>query len=128
MKLAFVIQMVYSFIIAIFLYNLGKLNKILLSKNYDNPIDLLSYNNNQPLWYFFFTIVGIFIALGFLIYYIRNWKESVQESISLLIIGVIGAIVSIGLLIVYINNPILKAILLALVGASFLGFVVLGND
>lgn len=128
MKLAFLLQLIYSFITAIFLYNLDKLNSMLLEKNYSNPIDLLSYNNNQPMWYFFYTVVYMLIACGFLTYYIRNWKENIQESVYLLFIGSLGAISTIILLIIFINNPILKAILLAIIGASSLGFVVFGND
>lgn len=128
MKLAIFLQMIYSFITAIFLYNLDKLNKILLFKYKDNPIELLSYANYKPMWYFVYTVVFVLIGLAFLVYYIRNWKENVKESIFLFVIGLTGAILAIILLIVFINNPILKAILLAIVGAGFLGFVVLGNE
>lgn len=127
MKFVFFLQIIYSVFVSIFLYNLDKLNKILLLKYRDQPLELLSYNNYQPLCYFGYTVFWILIGLGFLIYHVRNMKSNLQESRFLFIISLIGAVASIIALIVFIDNPILRAILLAIASASILSFTVMGN-
>lgn len=127
MKFVFCLQIIYSVFVGIFLYHLDKLNKILLFKYRDKPIELLSYNNYQPLWYFGYSVFFILIGLSFLIYHVRNRKSNLQESGLLFIISFVGAVVAIIALVVFINNPILRAILLAIASASILSFMVLGN-
>ncbi len=127
MKVLFSINVIYSGVLAYFLFKLFKLNEILLSNNYDNSLSLLSYNDNQPMKYFLFA-VGLFIfAIGFLLYYFTHARVLFNDNPILYILSVILYLVSIFLIIHYIKIPILQAILGITVGGAFILFLVGSN-
>lgn len=104
---------IYVVITTIYLANLDKLNKGLLSMKFENSLDLLAYGDYEPIWYFIAALC-LFVAGGAIVY----WRSKSVFRRSLCfgeivasIISIIVIVVSFVLIYIFINNPILRAIL-----------------
>lgn len=106
---------IYTTVTVIFLIKLNRLNEFLVVKGYDkHALDLISYNDSQPLKYFGFTLLLVIIG-GFLLYLIgrclRYESQMTLWDIISLIMAMLGVITLIVLLIIFIYIPIFQAIL-----------------
>lgn len=109
----FWLEEIYSILALIYLYNLDKLNKKLLSIGFDNPFKLVAYDNYAPAK--FFLLVLILFGIGCCLV-AKRFFSIIGEPLSL---GeIISSIVAMGVILVFliflfvfINNPILRAIM-----------------
>ncbi|WP_099221857.1 hypothetical protein [Listeria costaricensis] len=112
---AYVLTGIYAVITTIFLILLNKLNKVLLSKGYEeDPFALLAYNDGQPIKYFAFTLVLVIcgaVLLYLLSRCIRFGRDVEPWEFILLVLLFLMVIISIVLIIKFICIPIFQAIL-----------------
>lgn len=111
------LESAYIFICAIFLFNLQKLNIILLEENLnDRPFDLIVFNRCKPLIYFFATVFLFLIGAALIVHNSRliMHSELSLEGIAFAIISIIIIAAAMFFLIKFINNPILQAVLVVL--------------
>lgn len=127
-KRCVILEAPYAIIVTIFLVLLNKLNHTLLSLPAQNqtisPFKLLSYNDYEPLYFFFFAVILTIIGVSLSIYHIRQIKHmelDYDELLTTLISIFINAILII-LIFIFIDNPILRAI----IGAIFIIMGILG--
>lgn len=110
----FIWEEVYFIYTTIYLIKLNALNNIIRNMN---TFDLLLYKNGLPIFYFLLAI--ILVAIGSFLGW-RLIKELFDEEYNLketLIIGLVILLifVFIILIFIFINNPILRAIISAIV-------------
>ncbi|MBC1431319.1 hypothetical protein HB952_05455 [Listeria welshimeri] len=116
-KSVLIFILIYTVITTIFLIKLNQLNNILHARGYDqHAFELLKYNDFQPIGYFVFTIILCF-AGGILIYFLGRCMfqcgEATPWEFLILLLGILIVIGLIILLICFIQNPIFRAILVA---------------
>lgn len=123
-----IMEMLYFVFASIFLYKLFKLNQSLASIS-ENAFEVLTYNDSIAVYYFIFTIV--FIAIG--VFAIRHRFNQLQnhdleelEAIYV-VVNILLLIVLIIIEIVFINNPILRAIMIALLAIGGFGSMMYSN-
>lgn len=108
-------KVIYLIVVIVYLIYLNKLNHELLMKNFESPFALLAYNNYIALKYF---VEGFLLfAIGCILLYrelkrVINGLEDFREII-IAVATIIVAILLIILIILYINNPILRAVMFA---------------
>lgn len=106
---------IYVMITIVYLRKLDSLNKQLFSIRFESPLDLLVYDDSKPVWYFI-VAVCLFIVGGIIIYHrVKSvfrktlcFGEVVSSMVSIVVI--ISFLV---LIYIFINNPILRAVLVA---------------
>jgi|GEM_PF-2546895 len=106
----------YSLITTVYLINLNKLNKKLLAINYDNPFQLLGYEDSTPLKCFAIALSLFFVGIAVIIYRIHSIKYyafSFGEILSALL-AILVIFIFLVLVFVFIDNPIFRAILAVL--------------
>lgn len=112
---------VYLIFMVIYLINLDKLNKILLSQYKDNSISLLLYNDGKPIKYFCIALFLLIVG-GYIIFRRFNRIRFEELDFGEIIASIIALLLMLFLLVllwVFINNPILRMIFAAImVGAS----------
>lgn len=118
----------YTFFVTVFLIKLNILNKFLL-KNFSgvSPLQLLGYNDKQPLHFFYWAATFIVIG-GFLCYFYWKWlSHNCTELLECIVF--VACIIIIFILelciIKSINIPIFQAILGVLVTGGILSTVLM---
>lgn len=106
---------IYAVITIMYLISLDKLNNQLLSMKFENPFKLLLHDGSKPIWYFAIALT-LFVTGGIIIY--CRIKKIYRESLCFgeMIASLVSVMVLIAFLIllyVFINNPILRAIFVA---------------
>lgn len=115
------LEEIYSIFAIIYLFNLDKLNKRLLSMTFDNAFKLVAYDSYAPAKFFLLVLVLFGIGCCLVAKRCFNIMEeplSFGEIISSLV-AIVVIIIFLICLIVFINNPILRAIMV--VCASIIG-------
>lgn len=118
----------YAIFVIAFLIKLNRLNELLLEKfSGVSPVQLLGYNDKQPLHFFYWAVTYIVIG-GFLFYLYgkwltHNWEEPLECIVFIACIIVIFILEV--CIIKSINIPIFQAILGALFTAGVVGTVVI---
>lgn len=116
-------KIVYLILVIVYLVNLHKLNQELLTQNFDSAFALLAYKDYVALK-FFGMALGLFAVGCYLIYReVRELKSGLEDFREIIIAfcTIIVVIVLLILIIVFIDNPILQAVLtavLAVVGVA----------
>lgn len=112
---------VYLIFMVMYLINLDKLNKILLSQYKNNSISLLLYNGGKPIKYFCIALF-LFLAGCYIIFKRFNRIRFEDLDFGEIIASIIALLFMLFLLVllwVFIKNPILRMIFTAImVGAS----------
>lgn len=113
----------YIILVIVYLVKLDSLNKVLLrSYNKDDVWNIISHNNNQPLWYIVGAIVFYIFAIWLIIYFFRTISRVGAAGSIFLLLSIICIIVSLIVIWNFINNPILRAFLIILgIGGVILG-------
>ena len=108
------LETAYLIVCVIFLFNLHKLNIILLKAGLDSkPLELIIFDGYRPLIYLVETIFLFLIGAGLIV---LNWRSIMHSELSLkemafAILGIILVAVTMFFLLKFINNPILQAFL-----------------
>ena len=116
-------KVIYLFGVLVYLFNLNKCNKELLAQNFDSAFALLAYKDYVALK-FFGMALGLFAVGCYLIYQEGRELKSGLEDFREIIIAfctIIVVVVLLILIIEFIDNPILQAVLtavLAVVGVA----------
>lgn len=113
-------ELIYMVITMIFLIRLNILNKILLEEVVSqNPFELLMYEKCLPLKYFVGAIILVIAGIVLIIFRCDQMKKENIELGEMVcsIIILILTIMFISLIIYFINNPILRAVLMAVCAA-----------
>lgn len=106
-------EIIYVLVCSIYLWNLNNLNtKLLQLFNENDYIDIISYNNNLPIYYFVIMIFLTVIGVTIIVYRFRQmrYQNLDKENIIINLISICLIAIFIILLFLFINNPILKAI------------------
>lgn len=105
---------IFTTVIIVFLVKLKKLN-IFLIEYYNNKssFDLITYNNCEPVKFFFGALILSICGLFLIYYYINLIKTLYLEFVEIIIVVIliIGIGILIILIIITINIPIFQAIL-----------------
>lgn len=120
---------VYSVVTVIYLFRLNHLNKQLKSMNFDNPFELLAYEKFTPILYVIIAGVLVFASTQILLKRYRQLKYtecSFREIVFIICLSFWICILLV-LILVFIDNPILRAILSALIIARSLIFLMVEN-
>lgn len=110
------LKAVYLLLVILYLVNLNKLNKELLACNFDDAFVLLEYNDCAPVKYFVCAVFLFGIGCFIIFYEIRKLKMEAEdfEEILISICTIIVIVFFLYLIFCFINNPILRAILIAI--------------
>lgn len=105
----------YAIFVVFFLYKLYRLNQELLSLSAGTPFELLRYHHYKPLYFFAAAVVLSIFGAGIIIYFVHNIRYSELDPIFLFsaFLLIFVNILLIVLIVIFINNPILRAIILA---------------
>ncbi|HAX51817.1 MAG TPA: hypothetical protein DIW17_09935 [Clostridiales bacterium] len=103
----------YTFITAIYLFLLNKLNTKLLSIDFESPVKLLSFEGGTPIKYFVIALL-LFGIGALLIWYrldcIRYKTDSMSERLCAFV-AILVLSVFLCLIFIFIDNPIFRAVL-----------------
>lgn len=116
------LEEIYFIITICYLYKLNKLNHVLLSEHFKSNLELLMYNDNIAVLYFF----GAFIlfSCGCFIGYRRFKKiwKIIDDGGNMIVscLSIMFIFILLCLIIYFINNPILRAIM----GLGFIVFLI----
>lgn len=109
-------EIIFAFVMIIYLVQLNALNKELNSYNFDSPFALLQYKDFVAVKFFiaalFLFLIGCLLVWHGIRYLLRKC-DSFEDMITM----ILAVLVMIGLLIVlivFINNPILRAVMTAI--------------
>lgn len=108
------LETAYLFICAVFLFNLQKLNTILIKEGLNSrPFDLIIFDGYKPLIYFVATVFLFLIGAALIVH---NFRSIVRSNLSLgeialAIVSIIVIVIVMLLLLILIDNPILRAVL-----------------
>lgn len=108
-------KVIYFVLVIVYLISLNNLNEELLSQNFDVAFTLLAYNNYAAIK-FFIMALGLFLIGCYLIYReVRNLKIGLEnfEEIIVALATIVIIVTLLLLIIVFIDNPILQAVLTA---------------
>lgn len=103
-------KIIYILITIIYIIFLKKLDKILLSKNFINSIQLLKYDDYIAVKFFILALIIAICGCWLIIKTILNFKDK-HSSFDDIIMGFVLIVIIIILLLNYITVPILRAIL-----------------
>lgn len=106
------VEIIYAILNGVFLVKLKRLNDELIDLGLtNNSLNLIKYNNWEPMKYFAATF--ILFAIGLIIIWLRLGRIKYKETFEKIenVIGIIIVIAIIALLVIFINNPILKAVM-----------------
>ncbi len=108
-------KIIYLILVIVYLVNLDKLNNELLTQNFDSAFALLAYKDYVAIK-FFAMALGLFAVGCYFIYRegrelksgLENFREIIIAFCTIIVVSVLLI-----LIIVFIDNPILQAVLTA---------------
>ena len=115
----------YTFITAIYLFLLNRLNATLLSMDFESPAELLSFKGGTPIKYF--VIALLLFAIGAILiwyrvdcmkYKIDSMDEKLCAFIAILVLSILLC-----LIFIFIDNPIFRAVLATVFMVVGIGYV-----
>lgn len=119
-------EIIYLIVMVLYLFNLNALNKELSWCDFSSPFELLQYRGYAPLTYF--GVAAVLFMIGCLLVYrgVRRirYEMDLFGEIAVSCLGILAVIILLVLLIIFINNPILRAVFVAvlvIMGVSYLG-------
>lgn len=109
-------KVIYLLVVIVYLAYLNKLNHELLMHHFETPFKLLAYNNYVALEYF---VKGLFLfVIGCILLYRegKNLTKGLEDfrEIIIAIITIIVVLVLLVLIFLFIDNPILRAVMCAI--------------
>lgn len=109
-------KIIYLMVVIVYLICLNRLNHVLLMHHFETPFELLAYDDNIALEYFFKGLVLFVIGCMLLYREGKNLKRGLEDfrEIIIAISTIIVVSVLIVLIIIFIDNPILRAVMLAI--------------
>lgn len=114
------LEIIYSLGMTIYLFRLNRLNNELLSHNFEGAFELLQYRNCIAVKFFFIAlflfIVGCYLSWKRI--KIIRFQEDTFSGMLVSIFVLIILVILLILLIIFIDNPILKAVLLAVLAVG----------
>lgn len=116
-----ILEMVYTAINVVFLFQLHNLNEELLLLGLDsNAFELVMYENGKPLKYFALAVLLGLIGVMLAVKKLRHIRYDVLDftDVVLAIIGIIVVGIIIILLWIFIDNPIARAVIAAFIVAG----------
>lgn len=116
-------KVIYIICVIVYIVFLDKLNKKLLSTEFDSAFSLIEYNDYEPVKYFIFALLLAGVGLILIMKEYNNWKNEENEfrDIIMIICSVIVICIAIIVIIKFISIPILKALLIC--ACVIFGFV-----
>ncbi len=122
------IEVIYLIATCIYLFKLHALNRV-LSPFSDNAYEVLTYKDGIAIYYFVIALVMMGIGAFIIKWRLSQFKNKyLQEEEKMAIIINVIVICCLFLAIwIFINNPILRAVILALIGVGITGFTLSNN-
>lgn len=116
-------KVIYIVCVIVYIVFLDKLNKKLLSTEFDSAFSLIEYNHYEPVKYFLFALFLAVLGVILIMMEYNNWKNEENEfrDIIIIICSVIIICIAIIVIIKFISIPILKALLIC--ACVIFGFV-----
>lgn len=114
-------KVIYILCVIVYIVFLDKLNKKLLSTEFDSAFSLIEYNHYEPVKYFLFALLLAVLGVILIMMEYNNWKNEENEFRDIIICSVIIICIAIIVIIKFISIPILKALLIC--ACVIFGFV-----
>lgn len=117
-------KIIYLLVVIVYLVRLSKLNKELLEYNFDDAFTLLKYNDGAPIKFFALAVVLFGIGCYMIFREVKRLKMEQGDfrEITISICSIIGVVILLYLIFCFIDNPILRAILVAM--GTIAGFAI----